>query len=115
MTRITNAEQVLMLLRSHLERAQRSRRGTATAAARKEARPSALQRAQQVASDGLPETEIGRALIAAMLEDEFGGGVANDTKFRQVVDEVIEIIKRDDASGRLLQRAVAQLASPDSG
>ena len=74
MTRITNAEQVLLLLRTHLERAQRSERRRTQ---RRNAKPSPLERAQRLAStEGLSEADLSRALIAGLLTEEFGAGFA---------------------------------------
>ena len=68
MTRITNTEQVLILLRAHLERAQRFGKARA-----REGKAGPVRRVQQLAGvDGVSETDLTRALIAGLLTEEFG-------------------------------------------
>lgn len=114
MTRITNADQVLLLLRNHLERAQKQRRKGAkpSASEREKARATPLQRVERLAAaDGLPEVEIRKALIAGLLADEFGEAVANEAHFHQLVDDVLAIIEHDAHAGALLAAARRQLSS----
>ena len=110
MTRITNTDQVLLLLQSHLQRAQRSERKTVTPLPKSNVPQTPIERVQNlVRQDELPETEIGRALVRGLLAHEFGAAVANDAKFHAVVDEVLGAIRRDEATSRLLERAIQQL------
>lgn len=113
MTRITSSEQVLILLRGHLERSQRARKSAAPG--KKEAKVGPLQRVQRMATaDGASDADIARALIAGLLEDEFGSAVANDPKFQGMVDEVRQVIDRDENARALLRNAVAQLAQTET-
>ena len=108
MTRITNADQVLMLLRSHLERAKKSDRKSAAA---KQGRPGALERAQQLASaEGLSEADVARALIAGLLAEEFGAELAAEPRFQAMVEEVRLMLESDEAGRLMLRDAVTQLA-----
>lgn len=109
MTRITNADQVLMLLRSHLERAKKSDRKSATA---KQGRPGALERAQQLAStEGLSEADVARALISGLLTEEFGAEIAVEPRFQAMVDDVWQMLERDEIGRVMLQKAVTHLAA----
>jgi len=108
MTRITNAEQVLMLLRAHLERAQRSGKKRTTS---RNSRPGPLERVQQLASaEGLSETDLARALIAGLLTEEFGPAFAVEPRFQTMVEDVRQLIDRDENGRALMRRALAQLA-----
>jgi hypothetical protein len=110
MTRITNAEQVLMLLRSHLERAKRTSkpRGDRTSA-----RTGPLSRVSALAgADGLSEADIARALIAGLLTEEFGAEFAVEPRFHGLVEDVRQIIAGDEAGSTLLRNAIAQIAAP---
>ena len=115
MTRITNADHVLLLLRNHLERTQKERRKRAkaeTSGQKPASQPGALQRVEHLASvDGLSDLEVKKALIAGILADEFGNQVTNDPQFVQVVDDVVKIIERDEDASALLRRAFQQIAS----
>lgn len=107
MTHITNAEYVLMLLRSHLERARKFERKQAPA---REARAGSLQRLRELASaEGLSEADLARALIASLLGDEFGAELAVEPRFQAMVEDVRLAIERDDAAKALLQRAITQI------
>lgn len=106
MTRITNAEQVLVLLRAHLERAQRStRKRTQT----RDTKPGAMERVQRLANAGMPEADLARALIAGLLTEEFGAGFAAEPRFQAMVEDVRAMIARDEGAQKLLRRAMAQL------
>src|SRR5262249_40038923 len=110
MMRITNADQVLMLLRVHLQRTEKTRRGK-TAPSRKPASKSALQRVQALASEeALSPEDLERALIAGIFTEEFGSAAANDPKFQTMVDDVLAMIRKDQAAAALLKNAVGRLA-----
>ena len=109
MTRITNTEQVLLLLRSHLQRSERNRRRGASAA-KGGGKQGPLQRVQELANaPGLSETAIARAMVAGLLTEQFGAAVANDPRFQQMVEEVHGVIERDEAGRDLLRKAVTAL------
>src|SRR4029079_6834883 len=79
MTRITNADHVLLLLRDHLERTQKTRRKRPSATTESKARPTALERASQLAASGaLSDEDIERTIVAGLLAEALGDGVAND-------------------------------------
>jgi hypothetical protein len=109
MTRITNADQVLMLLRAHLERAQRSsRKRTETG----KAKPGPLDRVKQLAQvEGLSDADIARALIAGLLSEEFGASFAAEPRFQSVVEDVRRLIDSDENGRALMRKAIAQLAA----
>ena len=109
MTRITNAEQVLVLLRAQLERAARSGKKRARA---KNVQPGPLRRIQQLAgAEGLSETEIARVLIGGLLREEFGAEFSVEPRFQTLVEDVRQMIDQDENGRALLKRAIAQLAS----
>ena len=111
--KITNADQVLVLLEAHLKKYGRTKRAGAPAGGRE--RTDALTRARAIAAqDQLSETEIERALIAGLLEDEFGAGIVNDANFQKLVDEVANIVRRDPDANRLLQESIGQIVSPEA-
>lgn len=113
MTRISNADQVLIMLRAHLERVQRGRKKeVARPPKHSRARQSPLERVQHLAAAaGLSETEIGAALIEGLLLEEFGPAFANDPQFLRITQEVKRVIGDDEHSTLLLQNAVRQLGA----
>jgi hypothetical protein len=119
MTRISNVDQVLMLLRQQLQRlgkSERSAKGSSTAATRAERRPPAPTRIEAVLRDTpLSEEDLARTLIQAMLVDEFGEAVANDHKFQNVSAEVYRLIAQDPEASRVLSAALVGLRKPSHG
>lgn len=111
MTRITNADHVLLLLRGHLERTQKARRKRAKPqAGAQQSRPTALERVERIAAtDALSDLDLKKALISGLLADEFGDAAVNDANFQQAVDDIVAILERDDAGRALLDRACRQL------
>lgn len=112
MTRITNADQVLLLLRSHLERSGRSRRkgGAAKTANSTPSHPTSLQRVQEIAqAEALSDDDIKRTLISCILIDEFGPDVVNDAKFQDVINDVTRVLNQNSKGRRLLDLSVKQL------
>lgn len=111
MTRISNTEQVLLLLRAHLQRTGRQRR-TSRAGPAGASRRSPVERLRELAGDGeLPRQEIGRALLAGLLADDLGEGAINDPSFQRVLDEVQRRVAGDKDAKQMLDRAVDQLLS----
>lgn len=110
MTRITNADHVLILLRNHLERTDKGRSKRRKGAETRPVQSSPLERVERLAaSDGLSELEIRRALISGLLAEEFGEDVINDPHFQQIVDDVVAILQRDPKAEALLQAACKHL------
>jgi hypothetical protein len=109
LTRITNADQVLLLLRSHLQRTERLRKSnktTDTQAPRK----TALERVQEIAaSDDTSEEDVRRALIGGILTEEFGPAFAADVRFHEMVGRIVDIVSRDEQSRALFDQALLQL------
>ena len=115
MTRITNTDQVLMLLRNHLERAKRGERKAANPISQPDAPQTALDRIQDLARhEDLPRTEIENALVRGLLTNEFGPAVSNDARFQVILDDVLAAIRRDEAMTKLLDRTVTQILQQQS-
>ena len=116
MTRISNADHVLLLLRNHLERTKRQR-GKRSEANRGEQRAGTtpLQRIERLAAiSELPEQELKRALITAVLADELGESVMNDAKFHRVVEDVLETIASDERASAQLQAACKTISGSNT-
>lgn len=119
MTRISNVDQVLMLLRQQLQRLGKPGRSTgsgSTGATRAERRPPAPTRIEAVLRDArLSDEDLARTLIQALLVDEFGEAVANDHKFRHISTEVYRIIAGDAETTRVLSAAIAGMRASSQG
>ena len=113
MTRISNVDQVLIVLRQQLQllgKSGRSGKSAQSGVAGTERRKSAAGRIEAVMrADDLSEEDLGRTLVAALLVDEFGEGAANDPKFRMLADEVYRIIASDTQAKRLLGEALNEI------
>jgi hypothetical protein len=109
MTRITNAEHVLALLRAQLERAQKAR-GSHAPASRQRLEPGGpLDRLRAMGEGALSDDEAGHLLIAGLLSEEFGEAVSNDPNFRTLVEDVLGALRRDERGALLLAGAIEQL------
>ncbi|HTN14544.1 MAG TPA: hypothetical protein VL094_07035 [Sphingomonadaceae bacterium] len=110
MTRISNVDQVLMLLRQQLQRldkSTRNRKGAAASAAGTQRRPPAAGRVEAVLrTDDLSDEDLARTLVSALLVDEFGEAAANDPAFQHMAAEVHRIITADPQAGKLLADAL---------
>ena len=111
MTRITNSEHVLMLLRAQLrqiERPARMPKASGTAKVHK----SPLERLRDVArSDDASDEDIQRLFVQNLLADAFGEKVVNDPMFQSVVQSVTATILSDDDSRALLDQALKRVLS----
>lgn len=114
MARINNVDQILVLLQAHLERLEQRKKSGAAAPARSPKATSntrtPLDRVQALAAtEALSEDELGRALVGALLSQEFGTELASDITFQQVVDEVAKAVAADPDASALMRRAITQL------
>jgi|GEM_PF-770639 len=119
MTRISNVDQVLMLLRAQLQRMSqsgKSRKSSPAAPQSANRRETAASRLEAIArTDGLSEDELARTLLGALLVDEFGEAPANDHKFQRMVSEVHRIITSDPQARKLLGEALEQVQAGARG
>jgi hypothetical protein len=105
MTRVSSSEHVLLLLRERLQRLSRERPGRAGAAGRRAPTAAPMARLQALAAlDELPDEELRRTLVRALLTEELGEEIANDPSFQAVSDEVYRMIGESE-EGRLLVEA----------
>jgi len=116
MTRISHVDQVLMLLRQQLRtlsKADRSRRSGQASLAGATRRQPAANRIEALTRNGdLGEEDLARALISALLTDEFGEAAANDRKFQRLTDEVHRILTSDPKARDLLAGVIEKARNP---
>ena len=108
MTRINQADQILLLLQERLQRLDRSRAGRTAGTAPATARP--LARLQALAAiDRLSDEDFKRTMVRALLTEELGERVANDPAFEAVAEDVFRILSESDEGRRLIEQAARQL------
>jgi len=110
-TRITQSDQIVLLLRQQLQRVAtrkdvRGKDRTAKSAGRENAgnRVEAL-----AALRDLPQDDIERALLRMLLIEEMGETIGNDPKFQGVIDKVHRLIRSDPETRLLLSKALQAL------
>ena len=111
MTRIGHVDQVLLLLRERLQRLDRSRSGRSDrgGSARRPTAPP-IARLQAIAAvDALPDHELRRTLVRALLAEEMGEAVASDPAFQGLADEVFRVIDASDDGRALIDAAARRL------
>jgi hypothetical protein len=109
MTRISNSDHVLVLLREQLQKLGRTRKEDAGRAAEvRGSTPRPIARLQAMAP---PEEgdEFRRTLVRAILTEEMGEAMANDPAFLAVVDDVYRMISASPDGAELIDRAGRQL------
>lgn len=112
MTRISNVDQVLLLLQEQLKRVGKNRRANAKRSASRTnpTTSSPIDRVRLLSAlDALSEDDVRRALVQGLLAEAFGERLTNDASFQSVVDRVARIIAESPDGPALLDRAVLQL------
>jgi hypothetical protein len=110
MTRISAADQIVLLLREQLSRADRAR-GKPRAATHPDLSPQARLEAL-AAVDALPDREFRRALLRNLLAEQLGDRLASEPAFETVVGDVLRIIEDAPEGLALLERATALFREP---
>jgi hypothetical protein len=111
MTRVNNADHVLLLLRERLQRLDRGRGARAArAGASRAATPGPMARLQaRAALDQVSGDEFRRTLVRALLTEEVGEAVANDPSFQAIVEDVFRMISATEDGRELIDRAGREL------
>jgi len=112
MTRITNVDQVMLLLQSRLQSKKKTdkKHGEGNRVEKKELHQPPLSRVKNIVKDGvLSEEDIHKALVRGLLTQEFGSSIANDPAFHRIIEDVMGVIRKDESSKKLLQQAMRQL------
>lgn len=108
MTRINQANQILLLLQERLQRLERGRSGRSAGTAASTPRP--LTRLQALtALEQLTDEDFNRTMVRALLIEELGDGVANDPAFEGVAQDVFRILADSEEGRRLIEQAARQL------
>jgi hypothetical protein len=111
MTRISNADQVLLLLHEQLDRLARKRSAGSTRARSPSVgtpEPMARLRAR-AAQEGIAEEDLKRALVRGLLAQQLGDAIANDPAFEVIAGDVARMIGESEEGRALLDRALIQL------
>lgn len=112
MTRITNSEQILAIIRSQLQRMSERTRAEASGKTGRSA-PKRMTSTERLvalnAIEGLTEDEFARGLIRSLLEDEFGEKLGNSPRFLDLVDRTATIMQSDPQAAALLRQVRNEL------
>lgn len=115
MTRIGSSDHVLLLLREQLQRLGRGKAGrSARTSAGTRSTPGAMERLKAIAElDSVPDEQVRRTLVRALLTAELGEGLANEPALQSVFEEAYRIISESGEGRQLLDRALEQLRTAD--
>jgi hypothetical protein len=110
MTRISNSDHVLLLLREQLQKIGHSRkeRTSRSGTVRNASTPRPIARLQAMGA-GEDGEEFRRTLVRALLTEEMGESMANDPSFQTVVENVYRMISATPDGQELIERASRQL------
>ncbi len=115
MTRVSNVDQILVLIQAHLDRLEKTKKRPNADKARRaphSSRPPLERVRALAAADGASQKELTRALVAALLSQEFGDERANDLQFQNLVDRVNDALLADEHAASLVANAIGQLTRP---
>jgi hypothetical protein len=117
LTKISNSDHVLMLLRAQLERAKKAgRTGKANLKKNTDIREGPVSRVRSLALyDNLSQDDLARALVSGLLLEHFGEEVVNAAKFQGLVDEIISQLGANAAGKELLDQAASELLGGSGG
>ncbi|WP_135212627.1 hypothetical protein [Vitreimonas flagellata] len=113
MTRINPADQILIMLRAQLEHAAKTKRASPQAPrTSSRSKRAFLERIRDTLATGeAPPQELRRALVSALLVEEFGETTLNDPQFQNLVDRVMSTIQRDQEANIVLENAFNSMKS----
>ena len=109
---VSSADRLAIILRQRLaERlvTPKGGRGSVTRTG-SDATPRGLDGVRALAGvEDLSDSHVRRALIQAILSDQFGSRMINDAQFQQLVAKVAETMEGEDESALLLDQMVGEL------
>ena len=109
---VSNANRIAMLLRQRLQ--ERSRTASAARGGKKDVGGTGDASGRgpvrgAAAIEELDDRKLRRVIVENILADQFGGGLINEARFQQVVDQVADAIEADDQGALVLAQVVADL------
>lgn len=107
MTRITNSDQVLAVIRNHLQRMAKSSKASSPGKASRtgQARMTSAERLSALnAIDGLNDEEFARGMVRSLLEDELGEKLGSSANFLEIVDRTAAIMQADPQTAALFRQ-----------
>ena len=108
MTRITNSDQILRLIRQQLSKPGKTGKASKIGNDKTRVQGMSFVRALAQKSD-ISEEGLKRAVVEGLLSESFGASVINAPEFQRIVDQVTKLISEDPDTDRLLQDAVQVL------
>ena len=106
MSNIGRVDQAVLQLRAQLQRLAKDRAQRQTPSAKAEPRP--LQRLRE-AGPGAGDEEFRRKFVRAILTEELGEALANQSEFERISTEVWRVLDSDPETKALMDEAIAQL------
>lgn len=114
MTRISNADQVLLLLQEQIDRLAKRKGAERRGATARSGTPEPMTRIRALATrSGLSEEDLKRSLVRGVLVQQLGEAIGNDPAFQTVAGDVFRIIGETPEGRALIDRALTQLSSSD--
>ncbi|WP_432200690.1 hypothetical protein ACRAQ7_14315 [Erythrobacter sp. W53] len=112
MTRISNTEQVMALVRNQLQRMAKRERDDKTQKTQKADARTLTQRERVVALNaikGLSEEDFTQNFVRALLTDELGEKVSHSPEFQAIVERTAKTIRADKTVQSLIKQIRGQV------
>lgn len=111
MTRITAADQIVLLLREELRRAAAERRGRAATSQTKAPATSRSRVAALAGLKSMAPDEFRRAVVRSLVAERLGEALANEPALEETVRRVSGMIEDSEEGRTLLDEAAALLGA----
>jgi len=112
LARITNGEQIALVLQARLNRLKKQKKASRNEAKNNVDPPAPSERdalAEIAANQNLCEDGLARQVVGHLLEEEFGAEFALDHRFSLIVNKVSEMLQKDEASAKVLSATIEEL------
>ena len=114
MTRITNSEQVMALVRNQLQRMSKRERAGKTQKTQKTESRGLTQQERVIALGAvrdLSDEDFTQGFVRALLSEEFGDTVSHSPQFQKIVERTTEAMRADPEIAALLKTMRGELSS----
>ena len=108
MTRITNSDQIMRLLRSQIDKIDRDKKKPAGVKGTQ--RSSPLELVKSLAQDeNQSQSTVKNALIIAILAEQFGEDLVNDPNFRGMTNKLTKLLSEDRETDAILEASISDM------
>jgi hypothetical protein len=110
MTRVSQTDQILLLLRERLQDLARNRSNARAGRTTRETAAPVARLRQAGRQDQEKDPDFRRSLVRAVLTEELGDQIGNDPSFHAIADDVHRILEASEEGRAMIEQAARQLS-----